>query len=112
MPLEQTQRGRGDGHAIGLRQERLEGQDLAVEAPCRDLAPELGPHRLVAPPGGFGRTREGKWAHRTGGEGDQMGQLARQQQGNGPPRDTGNGLGQLSGIVRQVEEDEQRGVVR
>jgi hypothetical protein len=31
MPLEQTQRRSGDGHAIGLGQERLECQDLAVE---------------------------------------------------------------------------------
>jgi hypothetical protein len=112
IPLEQTQRGRGDRHAIRLGQERLECQDLAVEGSCRDLAPELGPHRLVASPGGFGRTRKSKWPHRTGGEGNQMRQLAWQQQGNRPPRHTGHGLDQLSWIMRQVEKDEERRVVR
>jgi hypothetical protein len=112
MPLEQTQSGRGDGHAIRLSQERLECQDLAVEGPYRDLAPELGPHRLIASPGVFGRTREDKRAYRTGGEGNQMGQLAGQQQGNAAPGHTGHSLRELSGIVRQVEEDEQCRVVR
>jgi hypothetical protein len=41
-----------------------------------------------------------------------MGQLSRQRQGDGPPRHTGHGVGELRGIVRQIEEDDERRVVR
>jgi hypothetical protein len=111
MPLEQPQRGCGDEHAIRLGQERLECQNLAVEGPRGNLAADFGPHRLIPSPGGFGWPREGKWTHRTGGEPNQMGQLPGEQQGNRPPRDAGHGLGQLAGIVRQVEENEECRVV-
>jgi hypothetical protein len=100
VPFEQTQCGRGDRHAIRFNQERLECQDLAVEGACRDLAAELGSHRLVAAAGGFGRTREDKGPYRAGGEGDQVRQLAWQQHGDCPPRHTGHRLGELRGIAR------------
>lgn len=112
MPLEQTQRGRRDGDSIRFSQERLECQDLAVEGPCRDLAAKLGSHRLIASAGAFGRTREDKRAHRSAGEGNEIGQLPRQQHGDGAARHAGHRLGQLSGIVRHVEEDEEGRVVR
>jgi hypothetical protein len=111
VPLEQAQRGRGDGDSIRFNQQRLERQDLAVEGPRRNLAPKLGSHRLIASPGAFGRTREDKWAHRTRGEGNEIGQLPRQQHGDGATGHAGHREGQLSGIVRHVEEDEERRVV-
>jgi hypothetical protein len=40
-----------------------------------------------------------------------MGQLAGKQHGDAPSRHTGHCLGELSGIVRRVEEDEKRRVV-